>query len=155
MNVESILNNIYEVYDFTTKDYKGNMVEVFKNPTKKELMDIVPDSSGTGVGSSTLLGNFKRDKVRYLVYKDDVYVWNTENMYLHQDLANDKGFGIIDDIDDLFAGVGRYKSGKIRDYNIKYITDKTKEDIRDGKFDWLRRYNFDLKPMKDSLKYWF
>lgn len=145
MKLKKILVNIDEKYYTTTEDNYGKMVEIFKNPTQQEIKEVVPDPSGGG----GLLGSMGQDEFRYLVDNDDLYVWSSEPAYLHQDLANDLGIGVINGEEGVWAGKGKYNRGNIKIKKANYIRDgKTDDMLLEGEFDWLEDYGFDIEKLK-------
>lgn len=145
MKLKSILNRVFDKYYMSTEDRYDKLVEIFKNPSRKEFQEVITD-----YGNSMLLKD-KNKIFRFLFDREDLYIWSPEVAYLHQDFANDLGMGNLSHEAGVLAGKGKYENGKIVLKGIRYYREKDVELLRAGEFDWLEEYGFDIDEILNSI----
>lgn len=124
---------IREEYVDTIKGKRVDSVEIFKNPTQQEIRDVIEDYG----------------YLRFLSYLDREEVYIHTCRELHKDVANKLGLPYNGDI---FRGSAIYEKGSL---NITtdsiFVSKKVIENIKEGKYDWMKNYNFDLDKLKKEL----
>lgn len=163
MKLKDILSNIEERWVVGTRsDAHGAYREIFMNPDRNDIRDIEE------------FGGYRHgDNVRFIAVKDSQNVYVSSADVFHRTIAEE-----VDDLLDIggvtnnFSGMGNIEGSKIEvtDFSDVFIEfegyemsfQTICEDILDGKYDWMERYNFDLGLIKeiaeDELeelkKYW-
>lgn len=141
MRIKSIIENINEKWDSTIQAKSGKYVDIFKNPSRRDIKEALGDIR-SGYGELRFVADNE--------YKD-VYVWNADTSLFHIKVIRGKNLGGIG----VYKGVAVYNAGelevKIGESNID-TDDILLLDILDGEYDWLERYNFDLSVVKEYAK---
>lgn len=139
MKLKNILRDIREKWVAST-EYLNEYVEIFKNPSKKEIIDLKSES----------------EDVRFIALEGEGDVYVTHSFMFHPDLAEE--LGINEDYKDNFSGIGRIDRGVIIAYALSDVINlrkdkynNLKEKILNGDYDWVERYNFDLSTIKENL----
>lgn len=151
MKLNKILNNLKEEF-VTSLKYGGGYREIFVNPSRKEIMDILDSGEGR-----------RGDDIRFIAVKGEKEVYVASADFLHTFIAK-KGmydnsiFAIIGN----FSGMGRVEGDEIV---VTEISDEYKNDdesytemiydVLEGEYDWMekRRYgNFNLDKIKKRFE---
>lgn len=149
MELKSILNKVEEEWVMGTKATRAKEYrEIFKNPSKSELEDII-EFGGERLGSD----------FRFIAIKDgkDVYVSSAD--VFHITMTNEiEGLGSTD-IYENFSGIADWNRGIVR---VKHYSDfyyeegfekylyKVSTDILEGRYDFLIKYGFDLSLIEEE-----
>lgn len=140
--VNKILNNIDEKFVTGYKSW-GEWAEIYVNPSMDEIREVSNESNS---------GKFRfiDDKNLKKVYIGDMHT-------IHVDIA--KKVDLSDNYEDLFSAFGIYKRTSVAFDKFSMViaedTDKLIkifEDIRDGEYDWLDRYRFEIHKLKERVK---
>lgn len=150
-NLKQILNKVEEEWVAGTKSTTRNEYrEIFKNPSKSEINDILEFE-----------GN-KSNNIRFIAVKrtEDIYVTSIDVFHITIVYEIDE-FENSWDIVNNFSGIGEVFGGrkievseKFSDYLYEYPNKLYNRcaEIVDGDYDWMERYNFDLSGVKEFMK---
>ena len=144
MKIDKILENLNEKFykGFKHKYMDNNYFEIFINPSLRELKD--------------LISNSKHWKLRFIADKKTKKVYLVDSEVIHGVIADE--IALSDDYRNLLSGIGTF-GGKFEILSLSYdIESKIKhnkgsqlvDDILDGEYDWLDRYNFDIDEFKNE-----
>lgn len=144
MKINKILNNLSEKF-YKGGKFRGEYVEVFKNPTLDEIRSACEEDYN--------YIRFVADK-----YKEDLYVWNGD--ILHMDIVKVvKEFNYSELKNKYFAchGVLDGRNVHVSDEDLADMGSRECErvclEIINGDFDWLDMYNFDIDVLRESAEY--
>lgn len=151
-SLKEILSDIEERFVSDTKSTEGNDYrEIFQNPSRSEFRDIV-DFSGRRMG----------DSIRFIAVKESMNVYCTSADVFHRTMVRE-----IDEIDRMegvygnFSGMAELEGGEVE---VSHWSDVFEmegyfpflyelcEDLINGDYDWMERYNFDLSLIKDVAR---
>lgn len=107
-----------------------------------------PEYDLTGVEYLTL----RRDsnKVFYLADLDnkDLYVWSVLAKYYYCDIRAE----LLDETTIYLSGTAGYRGDSLLPiYDEMAYLDSNREKIKQGEYDWLSMYNFDIEYLKETL----
>lgn len=150
-SLKKLLSEIKEKwYSGTKSNQNGDYREIFVNPSKSDIKDI-EEFGGFRFGNGF---RFIADK-----YKKKVYVGSGD--VFHMTIAEEIGMDNHEMINEHFAGIGKKDGNKIKAngftdaYEISAFRESYANlciEIIDGEYDWMERYNFNLKYIKDLAK---
>jgi len=115
-------------------------VEVFINPSWKELMEI---------------SNKGKDNIRFSAYcdKKEVYVWNAI-LLLHQEVEDKTGYEHYDDNENLIAGIAK-KKGNIfemhRSDQLEDIGNNMLKSIINKNWNWIKKNKIDINNFVNRI----
>lgn len=162
-----ILNNINEKWVSSTKTRFGNYREIFVNPSKEDLKDVIDSDL-----ENKKYGLLVQGDIRFLASRDSKTVYVATSDLMHWRMGEELGYKQYDTYKKFFCGEGKYKNGKIEvirfsdiyedryETFVEYGLDENNivpsyieicEELLSGKYDWLRRYNFDLSKIKSIV----
>ena len=137
MKINRILRILNEEWYTTVPDKSGEHVDVFINPSRRDIKDALEGEIGRGYG-----------EVRFVADggNENVYVWNANTSLFHRTVIDEFSLGYV------YKGIAKYDAGdlevKVGESNIEH-DDMLLMNILDGNYDWMERYNFDLSIVKD------
>lgn len=150
MKINSILSRLEEKFHSSKNSQFGGYVEIFKNPTLDEIK----------VSLRKADPNFgeKNSHLRFLAIKDreEVYVWNP--LVTHVEVEKDVKMKFREMKDYNIAGMAELINNrlvpnfKMMDSVISRRKSEIVVEIKNGEWDWLEKYHFDLSELeRDSL----
>lgn len=145
-----------EKYMASVKSYDGNHYEVFKNPSKAELLDIIADSYGLRIILDA------ENKNIYIASGEVMHRHMMSSIDVRKDLKFDWGryWATGEDADHIFMFDVDNRMDNINSdslYNLLYLSNKAdrKEDIErllSFDFSWVRKYNLNPKNITGYIQ---
>jgi hypothetical protein len=147
---ERILKELKEeFYTNSESSITSKYREIFVNPSRKEIADLVEE--------------YGRNTVRFIADKRKKKVYVAASDVFHSDIAKDVGLEGYYFFMNTFAGTGKFTQGKIlvtdwTDYfndeedDILRRLEELSWEIIEGDYDWLERYNFALDLIEGTAR---
>lgn len=156
--LKCLLDNVKERWEGSTKSMqKNDYREIFANPTKQELRELED------------INNSDSNIIKFIAVKNKREVYVASYDVYHYKIAEEVGVDSDYEMKN-FPGKGRIENGVVNvtvysdalnfkkemKYDEKYMerAEVLYKEVLDGVWDWVEKYNFDLKELKKRTDVW-